>query len=121
MHHQDRKHRVLLVEDNQLVQRAIALLLRRDDCHVDAVLDTEKTPYDIGIFDLELGGTDGVAVATDLLARRLVRHVLFFTGSADQEALARAKALGTVVSKGNTDDLRRAVADLTARTAGNLL
>ena len=111
--HDGGQRRVLLVEDNQLVQRAVAALLRREDYHVDAAVDVTETPYDVGIFDIDIGGTDGVAVAADLLSRRVVRRVLFFTGSVLEDTIARAQAVGPVVAKGNVEDLRRAVADLT--------
>lgn len=55
--------------------------------------------HSVGVLEVELAGESGVALAFDLLAAGLVRNVVFFTNSADAQALAEATAAAPVFSK----------------------
>lgn len=120
------KNRILLVEDDlviaRLVERAFVRLgygvhVARScaEAHVVA-----SSAFQCGVFDIQLKDGDGVEVATALLAGRTVRTVVFYTGSLDGEARARAGRVGRVIDKLSPfDDLKNHVAELmSARGVG---
>ena len=105
------QHRILVIEDDPLVARALARSLKAASFSVDVVnscaaareLDAQ---YDIGIFDIELGDGFGTNLAHELVLGATVRSVVFYTGATYQPLLKRAAQLGPVVCK---DDGPRAL------------
>lgn len=96
--------RVLLVEDQALVARAVARLLRTHGCTVEvidrcAALPTVTGTFDLGLFDIDLPDGNGVDLAEAALGAGQVSVALFYTGTTDRELLSRAAQLGPVVSK----------------------
>jgi DNA-binding NarL/FixJ family response regulator len=71
--------------------------------------------FAVGVFDLDLGDGNGVEVATHLLASGQVSRCIFFSGGASAPVMARARALGPLVSKG--DGIQTLVAEV-ARLVG---
>lgn len=100
--------RVLIVEDDPLVARALGRLLMRQGLRVDAVTSCQAARllddhYDLGIFDIELPDGFGTNLARELVLRATVRGVVFYTGASYQPLLRRAWELGEVVPKESGD------------------
>ena len=78
--------RVLLVENERPVARAVERLLRRAGyCPTVARNCTEANAlrecFDLGIFDIDLGDGHGVDLAEQCLAKGSVRAAAFYTGA----------------------------------------
>jgi DNA-binding response OmpR family regulator len=96
--------RILIVEDESAVGRALERLLVREgyECdvartHADSLSFSGQ--YDCGVFDIELPDSDGVDLASSLKGRGVVRQVVFFSGLSDGRSEARARAHGAYVHK----------------------
>ena len=98
------KMRVLLVEDEELVARAVQRLLRAQGCTVEyiaccgAIAEVGGT-FDIGLFDIDLPDGNGVDLAARALAEGRVSVALFYTGTTDAELMGRAEEIGPVICK----------------------
>jgi len=96
--------RLLVVEDDVTVARALSRTLARTGYSVavtrscSAALALTQS-FDFAILDLDLPDGNGVDLARTLLASAKVPSVLFFTSSNDQALLARARCLGSVITK----------------------
>ena len=96
--------RVLLVEDDVEVARAISRILRgyRYDVVVIgccAELPPEQSRFDVGVFDIELPDGDGVALAHTALECRVVKRAVFFSGTSEPNLLRSAQELGPLSKK----------------------
>jgi ActR/RegA family two-component response regulator len=105
---------VLLIDDEPLVARAVARLLRRDGYMVTAVHDERMAlactgSFEVAVIDLHLAHGLGTAAAAALLSSGAVRRVVFFSGERDGEAATQAAKLGPVISK-DADELRAMLA-----------
>jgi DNA-binding response OmpR family regulator len=100
--------RILVVEDDDDVRRALVRTLGRDGHEILAAgsLAACRPLFDAGIFDLGLPDGNGRDLAGELLAAKVVGRALFFTGTTDPAKLAAASALGVVVPK-DVAELRR--------------
>ncbi len=109
--------RLLHVENDPLVARAVKRLLRVHQYEVGSVLSYAEGRalqgnFHVGILDVDLGDGDGVELARQLLAQGVLDKVVFFTARTDAETTARASALGAVVSKtAGTDALLDEIAN----------
>ncbi len=97
-------YKVLIVEDDPLVARALARVLMRQGMRVDVVASCAAARmldghYDLGIFDIELPDGFGTNLARELVLRATIRGVVFYTGASYQPLLKRAWQLGEVVPK----------------------
>jgi DNA-binding response OmpR family regulator len=98
------KAKILVVEDEPAVGRALARALEREGYEVDVArthadsLSFEGV-YDAGIFDIELPDSDGVELGSRLHSRGVVRSVVFFSGLSDGKSEARARSQGVYVHK----------------------
>jgi DNA-binding NarL/FixJ family response regulator len=95
---------VLVLEDDPLVRRGLSRALRVAGHVVVAVercsgVRDLARGFDVAILDLELPDGSGVEVASELLAIRATRGVVFFSGAGDPALLRRAERLGAVVAK----------------------
>jgi DNA-binding response OmpR family regulator len=95
---------VLLVDENLLLVKSLARWLARFGCAVSAAVTCSDAaasvgPFDCGVFDVELGAADGVALADSLLSAGTVSTVTFFCATNDGRVLRRAAELGPVVFK----------------------
>lgn len=96
--------KILIVEDEPAVSRALERLLAREG-HVCDVASTHADSlsffgqYDCGVFDVELPDSDGVDLAMGLKARGVVKRVVFFSGLSDGKSEARARTHGAYVHK----------------------
>jgi DNA-binding response OmpR family regulator len=110
--------RVLIVEDNTAMARAIEKSLRVHGhaislVHSAAAARAESTSFDVGVFDISLPDGDGVELAEQLLAERRVRHVLFFSGAVDDYMIDRAQVTGRVLPKDQSfSELHRVILEL---------
>ena len=96
--------RLLIVEDEPVVGRALARSLERDGYQIDVARSHADSlaaagVYDCGVFDIDLPDSDGVELALRLKARGVVKEVAFFSGLSDGESEARARAQGAYVHK----------------------
>jgi DNA-binding NarL/FixJ family response regulator len=114
---------VLIVDDHPVVRRGLRVLLEVQDGIVVAgeagdgatalALATEQHPGpDVILLDLKLPGLDGLAVLTELKARRHPARVLVLTSVTDHAAAAaamRAGAAGVLYKDVDPDALVRAI------------
>ncbi|HVU04229.1 MAG TPA: response regulator [Polyangiaceae bacterium] len=96
--------KILVVEDEPAVGRALARSLEREGYVVDVARThadslTFTGLYDVGVFDIELPDSDGVELAKRLVARNVVRQAVFFSGLSDGKSEARARSHGAYVHK----------------------
>lgn len=96
--------KILLVEDNAAVGRAIAKSLKSRGyvvtlahTYADALAVTAYN--DVGVFDITLPDGDGIELCESLLRQRRVGGALFCSGSIDDLLLERAEETAPVVSK----------------------
>lgn len=113
------KNRILLVEDDDVISRLVERAFVRLGYGVHVAKSCAEahrvshTAFQCGVFDIELKDGDGIAVASALLAGRTVRTVVFYTGSLDGAARARAGRVGRVIDKLSPfDELKNHVAEL---------
>src|SRR5437660_11292126 len=78
--------RILVVEDNHLLNSSLASSLVHEGCSVDSAYDgqegqdfAEMTAYDVIILDILLPGKDGLEVCRDLRRRRVHTPILLLT------------------------------------------
>ncbi len=96
--------RILIVEDEPAIGRALARALEKDGYLVDVARTHAdslafQAEYVCGVFDIELPDSDGVDLATSLRARGVVKEVVFFSGMSDGKSETRARARGAYVHK----------------------
>jgi DNA-binding response OmpR family regulator len=120
--------RILLVEDDAMIGRAVLDVLRgehyavdwvRDGVAADAALSSE--PYDLVLLDLGLPKADGLQVLRSLRARRDTVPVLVATARdavGDRVAGLDAGADDYIVKPYDTDELLARVRALLRRSAG---
>ncbi len=95
---------VLVVDDDPQIRRSLARRLRMHDCVVDVAASfgaasAATRRYACALLDLELGDGSGVDLAHLLLARGIVRRVVFLSGTTDAVLVARAKQVGPFFAK----------------------
>jgi DNA-binding response OmpR family regulator len=96
--------KILLVEDNAAVGRAIAKSLKAQGylvtlAHTYSEATAVTTYNDVGIFDITLPDGDGIELCERLLREERVGGALFCSGSIDDLLLERAEETAPVVSK----------------------
>jgi DNA-binding response OmpR family regulator len=96
--------RLLLVEDDAMLARAVARLLRRQGHEVFLAGSCDEAQraggsFSMGVFDIDLPDGDGVSLAEELVRKSIVRRVVFFSGTHDAKIRVRASNLGPVVEK----------------------
>lgn len=96
--------RLLLVEDEATLARAMARLLRRSgyDVFLAGACDEARSAagtFSLGVFDVDLPDGDGIGLAEGLLKSGAVRRALFFSGTTSAAKQERAAKLGTFVQK----------------------
>lgn len=100
-----RRLQVLLVEDDLMVARTIVRQLHRYDIEVTHATRSDEVTglsgsFAVGIFDLNLPGISGVEVARLCASRGVVEHLVFFSGTPDDDHVEAARALGEFIEKG---------------------
>lgn len=96
--------RLLLVEDEATLARAVARLLRRRGHEVFLASSCDEArcasgSFSIGVFDIDLADGDGVSLAEELVRKSVVRRVVFFSGTNDAKVRVHASNLGPFVDK----------------------
>jgi len=96
--------KLLLVEDNGAVGRAIAKSLRAQGhqvtlAHTYADARAAAGHHDVGIFDITLPDGDGIELCEQLLREGRIGGALFCSGSVDDLLLERAEETAPVISK----------------------
>ena len=96
--------RVMLVEDEPTLARALVRLLRRGGFDVElagSCSEARKLPgtFSVGVFDIDLPDGDGVELAQLLHRDGTVRRVVFFSGATAPRKRVRALGLGPFVEK----------------------
>jgi CheY-like chemotaxis protein len=106
---------ILIVDDDEVIRRGVARLLERAGHSATAIRDAAEAAalagtFDLGIFDINLGGESGIDLARSLLSAGRVSKVVFFSSESDAAVLAAARALGAVAH--NLEALRALLATL---------
>lgn len=96
--------KLLLVEDNAAVGRAIAKSLRAQGhsvtlAHTYADARAAAGHHDVGIIDITLPDGDGIELCEQLLREGRIGGALFCSGSVDDLLLERAEETAPVISK----------------------
>ncbi|HEX4479116.1 MAG TPA: response regulator [Polyangiaceae bacterium] len=96
--------RLLLVEDELILARAVARLLRREGYDVTLAGSCAEArqatgSFSLGLFDVDLPDGNGVDLAGELASRSVVRRVAFFSGTHHGDRRQDAKLLGPFVEK----------------------
>lgn len=96
--------KLLLVEDNPAVGRAIAKSLRAQGhvvtlVHTSAEARATTSYHDVGVFDITLPDGDGIELCELLVRDRRVGGAIFCSGSVDDLLIERAQETAPVVSK----------------------
>jgi DNA-binding response OmpR family regulator len=96
--------RLLLVEDETTLARAVARLLRRSGHEVFLASSCDEArraggSFSIGVFDIDLADGDGVSLAEELARKSVVRRVVFFSGTNNAKVRVHASNLGPFVDK----------------------
>ncbi|HVU02634.1 MAG TPA: response regulator [Polyangiaceae bacterium] len=96
--------RLLLVEDDATLARALARLLRRRKADVFLAGSCEEAraaegTFSLGVFDVDLPDGDGLSLAAELQTRGVVRRIVFYSGTTDPKTREQARALGIFVEK----------------------
>jgi DNA-binding response OmpR family regulator len=94
-----------LVEDDVMVARTIVRQLNRYDLEVTHAAGPDDVTalegqFAVGIFDLNLPGASGVEVARLCASRGVVEHLVFFSGTPDDDHVEAARSLGEFIEKG---------------------
>jgi CheY-like chemotaxis protein len=94
--------RVLLIDDDPVVARALRRVLARDghDCDhytnpIAAIARVKTRPYDLVITDFRMPELDGLRVASQIAAEAPDLPIILLTGSFDVD-LERVRAAGVV-------------------------
>lgn len=106
--------RVLVVDDEEVMQRVIRRALgaaghethsvtsaaaAREACSPEP--DAPVPRFDAAVIDVHIARNDGIELGRELLERRHVARVVFFTGTIDPGLLRAAARIGAVVHKGS--------------------
>jgi DNA-binding response OmpR family regulator len=96
--------RVLLVEDDPLLARALVRTLRAnavDVTYVASAADLSRHigHYDLGIFDIDLPDANGVEIAELCVAQKWVGHVVFFSATENEHRVRAAESVGELIHK----------------------
>ena len=96
--------RVLVVDDDELVARAVARALRAKGHTVQAVHSAAEARaldhcFDAAVLDINLGDGSGIDLAAELLDACVVHSVTFFSGSTDPNERLRSADYGSFVQK----------------------
>jgi DNA-binding response OmpR family regulator len=96
--------RVMLVEDEPTLGRALVRLLRRSGFDVQfagCCAESRRLPgtFSVGVFDIDLPDGDGIELAQQLRRDGIVRRVVFFSGTMTPRKRVRALSLGPFVEK----------------------
>jgi DNA-binding response OmpR family regulator len=93
--------RVLVVEDHEIMARAIGIGLRREGMAVDVVLDGDDalghlavTRYDVVVLDRDVPGTHGDEICRRLAAGRAATRILMLTAASTVAARVQGLGLG---------------------------
>ncbi len=122
--HPSRSARILVVEDDAVVSRAISRALSRLGCEVIAAPSCLAARalacrFELGVFELELGDGSGVDLARAMLDAGQVEFAAFFTAEFDPRRLGQARRLGPLVKKSEgVDALAPVVAGTLERMEG---
>jgi DNA-binding response OmpR family regulator len=115
--------KILLVEDNGAVGRAIAKSLKAQGhlvtlAHTYADARAAVAHHDVGIFDITLPDGDGIELCEVLLREGRIGGALFCSGSIDDLLLERAEETAPVISKeASFWELSDAIASVAKRTS----
>jgi DNA-binding NarL/FixJ family response regulator len=106
--------RVLLVEDDPLLRKAIARRFSTEGASVTEFARRSETEnlggdFEFGVFDIVLPDGNGIDIAAHLLSTGRIAKAVFFTGLSDEGTLERAATFGTVVRKGEDNPVEELV------------
>jgi DNA-binding response OmpR family regulator len=97
----EKKKKILVVDDEQALAKALELKLSHSGYEAKAVHDgkaaieeLKKNKYDLVLTDLVMPGTDGFALLADMQQRGDKTPTIVSSNLGQQEDIERAKALG---------------------------
>ena len=96
-------YRVLIVDDQPELLRAISRIVSRAGYVVEVYADAESVPtdvsYDCAVLDIDLPGANGLSLARELVESSRIEKIVFFSGTDDIPAIRSAEHYGCFVSK----------------------
>jgi CheY-like chemotaxis protein len=110
---------ILVVDDDADTGRQVARVFGSGGRHVTIACNGVAAralggTFDVGVFEIELDGANGIELAEKMLEEGRLDRVVFFSGATWQGLLRRAAALGPVIAKDDgpaalASELRRIV------------
>jgi DNA-binding response OmpR family regulator len=96
--------RLLVVEDDKALARALARLLRsygHDVYLAETCSEARAAPgrFSLSVFDIDLPDGDGVDLARELLDSGKIKRAVFFTGANHGSISQRAAGYGPIITK----------------------
>ncbi len=97
--------KILIVDDSKLARMAVAKALaatypkwnRIEAANADEALEQVKSANpDIAVFDFNMPGRDGLALAAEVRALKPMMQVAIISANHQQEVVDRARAIGAV-------------------------
>ncbi len=97
------QEKILLVEDDPVMQRVVSELLRNEHYEVDvasdginALMNIAKTKYDIILSDVQMPNFDGFQLLEFMNEKKINIPVVFITGSSNHDLEIKALQMGAV-------------------------
>jgi len=95
------QHKILIVDDEEVVRLSFARILAATDCKVEAVWTwtqvsqlMQRDPFDLVLLDLRMPETDGMTILRALKQRWPESEVIVITGYPTLDTAKEAVALG---------------------------
>lgn len=92
---------ILLADDENIFRETFAKILQEENMEVtavdnglDAIAESEKTPFDVVILDIQMPGADGIKVLSDIMKNRPETPVIMITAYGTVEMAVEAIKMG---------------------------
>jgi DNA-binding NtrC family response regulator len=97
----NRKPKILVVDDEEIVRRSYRRLLDEARCSAETAADgsealqaMRRTPFDVVLLDLRMPGADGMSVLRSIRSQWPAAEVVIITGAPTLESAKEAVRLG---------------------------
>lgn len=100
---EEEKVKILIIEDEKPMARALELKLNHSGFEAESVFDgndalaiLNKKKYDLILLDLMMKGADGFTVLTEIKAKEIETPVIVLSNLGQKEDIERARKLGAM-------------------------